>query len=160
VEGFLEQKAEMMKRRGFVLGTTIGLMALLVTSAATARIDPRFDAAESYLKYVNTGEYRKAYDLLAWDISFEDFVARAEASNQGFAESLKEHGITLVSKKIERIDPMTFEDQYIIVAVRSLVVGKRGAETMEETVHYQVYFRFDQSGKIDLVHSIGEGWIC
>lgn len=149
-----------MKRHTLVVGMAVGLLVLAVAGSATARIDPRFDAAESYLRYVNTGEYRKAYDLLDWEITFDDFVARVEASNRGFADSLKENGIALVSKKIDRIDPMTFEDKYIIVSVRSHVVGRRGAENLEEDVFYQVYFRFNDKGRIDLVHSIGEGWIC
>jgi hypothetical protein len=149
-----------MRRIGILALLIVTFFVLAIPRSLPAAPDPRFDVAESYLRHVSTGEYRKAFELLDWKITFEEFVTRIEASNQGFADSLREQGITLVSKKIDRVDPMTFEDQYIIVAVRSQIVGKRGEAMVQDTAHYQVYFRFNGTGRIDLVHSIGEGWIC
>ncbi len=149
-----------MKRSMVIVGLAAVCLALAGADTAAAKVDPRFEVAESYLMYVNTGEFKKAYELLDFEISYDQFLERVEASNKSFAESLREHGVTLVSKKIERVDPMTFEAQYIIVSVRSHVVGTRGNETQEEDVYYQVYFRFNDKGKIDMVHAIGEGWIC
>jgi hypothetical protein len=31
---------------------------------------------------------------------------------------------------------------------------------IKDSVTYQIYFRFNAEGKIDVVQSIGEGWIC
>jgi hypothetical protein len=120
----------------------------------------RFEAAESYLEDINAGEYRTAYDRLDGEISFGEFVARIDASNGALANRLKEHGIALVSKTIERIKPMTFAGQDITVAVQSRVLGKRNGETIEGDLVYQISFRFNENSKINMVQSIGDGWGC
>lgn len=150
----------MQPKRWWAIVLVAVACAMAMAAQAVTKIDPRFDTAATYLEYLSQGDTEKAYALLAWPMSFEEFKQRIDASNEGLAKELKEQGIDLVSKTIARVAPMTFEDQYIIVTVQSEIVGKRGEEIVKDDVTYQMYFRFNKDGKIDLVHAIGEGWIC
>ncbi len=109
-----------MNRRAIFARLLVSLWPSPVSSRAVYEFIRRFEAAESYLEDINAGEYRTAYDRLAGEISFGEFVARIDASNRGLADRLKEHGIALVSKTIERIKPMTFAGQDVTVAVRAV----------------------------------------
>ena len=151
-------------KRVSLWGALFAIVLAIATQAAFARaIDTkRFELAEQYMMLMNAKEYKKAYGLLAWKISYTDFLARVESSNKAFAEQLSEQGVELQSRKVERVTPMTFEDKYIIVNVDSSFTGTRKGtkEKVTDTVHYQVYFRFNEKGLIDLVNGIGEGWMC
>ncbi len=143
-----------MNRRAIFTRLLVSLWPSPVSARSVYEFIRRLEAAESYLKDINAGEYRTAYDSLDGEISFGEFVARIDASNGALADLLEERGIPLVSKTIERIKPMTFAGQDITVAVQSRVVGKRNGEMLEDDLFYQISFRFNDNGKINMVQGI------
>lgn len=139
------------------------LMAAVVVGAAgqaQAAYDKRFDVAENYLRYFGDGKYREAYSMLATDESFDDFMKRIELVNKHFEQEMREKGYDVVTKKILAVSPMTFEDNYIIVSVRTEIVARKGAQEVSDVMPSDVYFRFNKEGQIEMVHGIGDGWLC
>lgn len=135
-------------------------MVLGVAAQVQAAYDKRFDQAESYLRYFGDGKYQEAYSMLATDESFDDFLKRITRVNKYFEQEMQEKGFEVVSKKIIAVSPMTFEDTYIIVSVRTEITAKKGSQELSDITHSEVYFRFNKAGHIEMVHGIGDGWLC
>jgi hypothetical protein len=122
--------------------------------APVARND-RLARVTTYLESVNAGRYRVAYDMLATPMPYDAFVASVDASNRAFAESLKQTDAELVSKKIEKVEPVTAEADYLIVAVTTRVSARRAGELYVQDMSSQIYCRFDARGKIALLYNVG-----
>ncbi len=122
---------------------------------APVKADDRLARVKAYLEGVNAGEYRRAYDLLAGQMPYDAFVAGVESSNRAFVESLEQTDTVLVSKKIEKVEPVTVEPDYIIVSVTTRVAARRAGELYVQDMSSQIYFRFDTRGKIALLYNVG-----
>lgn len=125
---------------------------------ASAAYDKRFDMAERYLRHFGQDQFQEAHAMLATQESFEAYLDRLQRVRGHFAKGLRERGFELVSRQVIAVSPMTFEEKYIIVAVRTQVIAKSGTSQVEDIHHGEVYFRFDGEGRIELVHSIEDGY--
>jgi hypothetical protein len=138
--------------------------ALLLFAAASgqthASYENRLKLAEQYLTFFGQGKFAEAHALLATDETLEDFLQRIAAVNRHFEHELHEKGLNLTSKQVARVTPLLFEDTYIIVNVSTLITAEENGRQMQEIMNSGVYFRFNERDEIEMVHAIGEGWLC
>lgn len=127
---------------------------------AHANYEDRFKLAEQYLTYFGEGKFEEAHALLATDEKLDDFLKRINAVNSHFEHEMHEKGLNVTGKRVARVTPMLFEDTYIIVNVATLVTAEDNGTPMEEIINSGVYFRFNEDNQIEMVHAIGEGWLC
>ncbi len=125
---------------------------------ASAAYDKRFEMAERYLRLFGQDQLHEAHAMLATQESFEAYLERLQHVREHFAKGLRERGFELVSRQVIAVSPMTFEEKYIIVSVRTQVIAKSGASQIQDIHHGEVYFRFDGEGRIELVHGIEDGY--
>jgi hypothetical protein len=128
---------------------------------AHANYEDRFKLAEQYLTFFGEGKYEEAHALLATDETLEDFMQRIAAVNRHFEHELHEkRGFSLTGRQVARVTPLLFEDTYIIVNVATLVTAEENGRPIQEIMNSGVYFRFNEENQIEMVHAIGEGWLC
>lgn len=150
--------------RSVRLSALARLLALAMFLGAAVQVhaayDKRFDQAESYLRYFGEGKLKEAYDMLATEETFDDFVKRVTLVNKHFEHEMQEKGFDVVGKQVVAVSPMTFDVHYIIVSVRTQITVRKGTQELSDFAHSDVYFRFNAEGQIEMVHGIGEGWLC
>lgn len=133
-------------------------MVLGVAAQVQAAYDKRLELAEKYMHYLHENQFKEAHSMLATDESFDDFMMRLNKAKKHFAQEIGEKGFELVSRKVLAVNPMTFEENYIIVAVRTEIIVKQGSQEMNDVMHFDVYFRFNKEGQIEMVHGIADGY--
>lgn len=135
-------------------------MFMAAFGQAHAAYEERFKLAEQYLTLFGEGKYEEAHGLLATDEPFEAFLKRIELVNRHFVDELSGRGLNPTGRKVARVTPLLFEDTYIIVNVATVITAEDDGRPIEEILNSGVYFRFNENNQIEMVHAIGEGWLC